>query len=345
MLPQGVNGRFTHFPTSDYPTESVHQKQRSTQTPHMNSSLDHVVPNMTVPSDSEDDEPLSKRVKRGVSMEKALPREKATCPPCRASSPNVETPLGPAPEREMNTLPDNAESESDSEEYPEAKDAEQALEEYEAKQQGNNAPVYTGPEWAVEREKEKLQGAGDHDAFVARAYKFRDRAQKVFAREKDRLLTGLGGRVTAHQIKLLKDVKMTFDRGTRRRGVWKPKYNCIGLSARLVDGGFPVDQVVMTIRHELAHAATPIYVGHNHVWKCFNLSIGGDGQRCCTSQEAKAIIGHKVEIYCPVGGPTKGNGHFFHEKQKAPSQRWINNKICAKCKKEGVTSKFIWRRV
>lgn len=278
-------------------------------------------------------------------MGKTPSPEKAACVPCRSSSPNIETPLGPVSEKGTNALSDDTEPESDSEEYPEAKDAELALEEYEAKQEGSNAPVYTGPEWGVEREKEKLQGAGDHDAFVVRAHKFRDRAQKVFAREKGRLLTGLGGRVTAHQIERLKDVKMTFDRGTRRRGVWKSKHNCIGLSARLIDGGYPVDQVAMTIRHELAHAATPIRTGHNHVWRCFNLSIGGDGQRCCTSQEAKAIIGHRVEIYCPVGGPTKGNGHFFHEKQKAPSQRWINNKICAKCKKEGVTSKFIWRRV
>ena len=287
-----------------------------------------------IESDSEEDEPLARRVAK-----KAKPGPVAA-PPAAGKRP-VSPPdrgglFGPLP-----PMPgDSEDDDSEDDDHPEADEAEQALEAWEAKRAAAAAPTYTGSEWNVEREGDDLAG----QQWVDRAHAFRARAQRIYDNEKARLLTGLDGRVTEQHRASLAPFTLIFDKGTRRRGVCKYKYKTIGLSARLIDGGFPADQVAKVIRHELSHACNPKQ-HHNHVWSLFDISIGGDGRRCCVSEEAKAIIGHKVEIYCPVGGAKASTGHYFAKKQVAPSRKWLGRKICPLCKRNGTVSYFQFRRV
>ena len=186
--------------------------------------------------------------------------------------------------------------------------------------------VPTEEKWpAVPREGETLTG----QAYIDRAYKLRERAQAIFESEKKHIIdnTLVGDAEKKH----LTPYTLVFDRGTRRRGVCKypsskrPR-GYIGLSAKMVDGGTPADKLVNVIRHELSHACKP-GMKHNAVWKQFDLMIGGDGKRCCSDEEIKAIIGHRIEVYCP-----NDIKHFLKKMQKRPSQKWLTSKVCKTCR-------------
>ena len=128
----------------------------------------------------------------------------------------------------------------------------------------------------------------------------------------------------------LRPYVLIFDRGTRRRGVCKypsaTRRAYIGLSARMVDNAVSADKIVKVVRHELSHACNPGQK-HNDVWKEFDRLIGGDGQRCCTDEEVKQAIGHRIEVVCPTD-----RAHFVKKMQKAPTHRWLQTYVCRHCK-------------
>lgn len=202
-------------------------------------------------------------------------------------------------------------------------------------------PCYSNERWQVTGEQEHLVG----EKWIERAHAFRKRAHQIYDVEKTRLMTGLGGRVTKAQCTNLASFTLSFSKGTRCRGVCDYAHKTIRISARLVDGGLSPDQVAQVFRHELSHAANPGQK-HNCVWSAFNISIGGDGKRCCSSKEASSIIGHKVEIYCPSGDAVTANtGHFFAKRQIAPARKWLANKICRQCNSKGIISHLRYRFV
>lgn len=164
--------------------------------------------------------------------------------------------------------------------------------------------------------------------FVERAHKLRDRAREIFEYEKQRILDN--PRVSESAKEHLRPYTVTFDGGTRRRGVCKyptsKRRGYIGLSARMVDNAVSADKIAKVVRHELSHACNPGQK-HNNVWKQFDLLIGGDGQRCCTDEEVKNAIGHRIEVVCPTD-----RGHYLRKMQNAPTRKWLHNYVCKHCK-------------
>ncbi len=183
-------------------------------------------------------------------------------------------------------------------------------------------------------EKQWYTVSGETDAgltstlFVERAYKLRDRAKEIFEYEKQRILDNpwVSEEAKAH----LRPYVLIFDRGTRRRGVCKypsaTRRAYIGLSARMVDNAVSADKIVKVVRHELSHACNPGQK-HNDVWKEFDRLIGGDGQRCCTDEEVKEAIGHRIEVVCPTD-----RAHYVKKMQKAPTYKWLQKYVCKHCK-------------
>ena len=110
----------------------------------------------------------------------------------------------------------------------------------------------------------------------------------------------------------------------------KTGYGCyIGLSSKMVDNGTPAASVAAIIRHELSHACCPGQK-HNHVWKAFNQSISGDGERCCNDKIVEAIIGYPFVIRCEKGCCSTG-------RQKKPSFKIRDQiekrlRVCKTCK-------------
>ena len=124
---------------------------------------------------------------------------------------------------------------------------------------------------------------------------------------------------------------------------------------RLVDFGCPAKELLLLARHELSHAAHP-GVHHNAVWAAYNLSVGGDGKRCDSSEVTKATLGHKVQIYCEALGSRNGaetinmslaqnSRHTFKKRQKAPSYKDMLKWSCKTCRKNGLKGRLFYRRV
>jgi len=204
--------------------------------------------------------------------------------------------------------------------------------------------VESSPLDKVEGEDQTLKGK----EWVDRAYRFRDRANKIFKMEKKAVLDN--PQVSQAQKQSLLRFDFRFDRGTTRRGICKyprsrDETGYICLSAKMVDRGTPAEKIQKIIRHEISHACTP-GCHHNQTWKDFDILIGGDGQRCCEDEEVEKIIGHRVEVYCSRGGPVEGGKHYFAKMQKAPSRRFMRDKCCGGCRLvDGVTSRLVYRRV
>lgn len=174
-------------------------------------------------------------------------------------------------------------------------------------------------------------------------HELRNRARDVFKSEKERLLTGLGGVVSPEQIELLKPYQLEFStRAKRRLGACHYDTKRISLSRELISKGLPLDQVVETIRHEFAHAAMP-KEHHSAKWAAFCLAIGGDGKRC--AEGLSEMIGHKVEVFCPVGGQASGSGHYFAKRLVKPNRNFLERNVCSKCKTEGKLTRIIYKRV
>lgn len=60
------------------------------------------------------------------------------------------------------------------------------------------------------------------------------------------------------------------------------------------------DEVVMTIRHEVAHALSPSYAGHGAIWRAKCLELGGNGKQYNTT----ANLSKKFKGTCPNCGET-----------------------------------------
>lgn len=167
----------------------------------------------------------------------------------------------------------------------------------------------------------------------------------------ERLFTHVRNEIAANpacsedQAALLADYRVHLDAGTRRRGVCKYTSKTIGISSALVEGGISDDHLIEILRHELSHAANP-GAKHGPAWKAFYVAIGGNGERCDKSDESRAAVGHKIEIYCPVGGPVKDSGHLYAKRHVAPTAKFLASKCCRKCLRESkVVSRLVWKRV
>lgn len=196
-------------------------------------------------------------------------------------------------------------------------------------------------------------------AYVARAYDFRRRAEALFHAECTRQMKhGVVTSEQADRIAIVRRKRLQFGRSNQTRGKYTYDYvpgtrtpdvrtGAITVSAALVDWGCPVQELLLLIRHEISHAANPDH-GHDAVWREYDLAVGGDGETCDTSSATKGILGHKVEIFCPVGGyETKGRtGHFFQTAQIKPTPRKLR-RACRKCHRDtnGKPRLHAWRRV
>ena len=85
------------------------------------------------------------------------------------------------------------------------------------------------------------------------------------------------------------------DSAKTRLGVCKYKSRVISLSKLFISRATE-EEVLNTIRHEIAHALTP-GDGHGAAWWKTALSIGSDGKRCSNFD----IGGHKWRLVCPCG--------------------------------------------
>ena len=185
---------------------------------------------------------------------------------------------------------------------------------------------------AILGEGQKLVGRD----YEERAYRFRDRAQKIFDAEKQRFLDSRY--ITPGMRLLVEPFRLCFDRGTTRRGVCKHRDRMIGLSALMVDGGVRAEKVLEVVRHELTHAALP-KDKHGEAWKALNLKMGGDGKRCCQDAETRDKIGFKIVLACShvtdvMKDPKASGGHCHSRRQKAPSTAWLRGRQCCKCARE-----------
>jgi hypothetical protein len=196
-------------------------------------------------------------------------------------------------------------------------------------------------------------------AYIARAYHFRRRAEAIFQAE-CRRQQSLPSTTAEHDhlIEIVRQKGVVFRKiGVRVRGMYK--WTCrpgtrlpdvqtghIILSTNLIDRGCPVPELLLLLRHELSHAVTPGH-GHDTMWRDYCLAIGGNGARYDTSHVTRGLLGHRVEIYCPVGGyETKGKtGHYFQTAQIKPTPRKLQ-KCCRKCYRDtGQDRTHSWRRV
>jgi hypothetical protein len=195
-------------------------------------------------------------------------------------------------------------------------------------------------------------------AYLTRAAEFRVRAEALFQAEchrqqKHPVVTP----EQAEWIGIVRHKRLRFGRSNETRGAYTCLYlpgtrtpnlltGVVTVSADLVDRGCPVRELLLLLRHEISHAANPDH-GHDTLWKTYDIAIGGDGERCDASSVTAGILGHKVEIFCPIGGyATKGaNGHYFQTGQIKPTARKLR-KSCLKCHRDsGTYSAHTWRRV
>ena len=215
----------------------------------------------------------------------------------------------------------------------------------------------------------KIENAGVKDLprekFVARAYSYRERAKAIFEAECQRQMRSASPAQKEGLLAALMN-GLNFDKGSRRRGVCKFRCRgkskevvtssiCVLFSARLVDFGCSVNELLMLARHELSHAANP-GSHHNSVWAAYNLSVGGDGKRCDSSEVTKSTLGHRVQLYCEAIGAANGlksideslaenSRHFFKKRQVAPNAAFLRGKRCKACRKNGLSGRLFWRRV
>lgn len=95
---------------------------------------------------------------------------------------------------------------------------------------------------------------------------------------------------------LQKGWKFTFDHAKVRAGVCRYRKKTISIAANLVENA-PHEEVIDTIKHEIAHALVPPGNGHNEVWRQMALAIGCNGERCHSLQFSQ----HKYVQKCANG--------------------------------------------
>lgn len=86
----------------------------------------------------------------------------------------------------------------------------------------------------------------------------------------------------------LKGYKGIIDTRTKTRaGQCNYRRKTVSVSTWLVEHN-TLEEVINTITHEIAHAISYVFfehAGHGFIWKNIHIKIGGDGQRCYTSNQ------------------------------------------------------------
>ena len=118
-----------------------------------------------------------------------------------------------------------------------------------------------------------------------------------------------------------------MDNAKRRFGCCHYNTRSISLSKELVQANSE-DRVKMTILHEIAHALVGHGNGHNRIWKNKCLEIGGDGNRCYTTDNTNTIKG-KWQYNCI------NCGRIVHRHRKIRKQL-----ACGRCCKKYNNNKW-----
>ncbi len=112
----------------------------------------------------------------------------------------------------------------------------------------------------------------------------------------------------------LRDWTFRFNTNKSRLGVCKYRYKRIEISIHLLDLG--IDEVVHTIKHEIAHALVGSKAGHGPIWKKKAIELGCS-PRACSTKSLK--VKPRYIGTCP-------NGHVFNRHRRATRRT-----SCPKC--------------
>ena len=115
-----------------------------------------------------------------------------------------------------------------------------------------------------------------------------------------------------------------LDHAKRRLGCCHESQRRITISKYLLLGGVRRTVLENTLRHELAHAATPRH-HHDSVWREMALRLGCDGERCGDGTALREAAPRKVRFFCPCG-------RCDFKKYKVPSYKWLERRRCRQCK-------------
>lgn len=124
----------------------------------------------------------------------------------------------------------------------------------------------------------------------------------------------------------LTDWEFEFDRAKRRFGRASHSKKVISLSAPIVARNSE-ENVLETIRHEIAHALIDPSHGHDATWYNMALSVGSNGKVTYDAKEVDAPEGKWIGV-CELGHRTRPRhrrGNFVCKKDRTPIT-WIENK-------------------
>lgn len=130
----------------------------------------------------------------------------------------------------------------------------------------------------------------------------------------------------------LQDWSFHFDRGTTRLGACYSGLKKITISKQLAMNN-PWKQIRETMLHEIAHALTPAYMGHNRIWRETYTKLGGAETRDYSVIKMPAL---------------KAIGHCPNCKRKVQARR-KSAVACGTCCKEFNRSRYsdkykiVWR--
>ena len=98
---------------------------------------------------------------------------------------------------------------------------------------------------------------------------------------------------------------------------------------------FTREEVVETIKHEMAHALVPPTVrSHGPEWKHMARKLGSTGMRCLTAEES-AKIQARYSGECPQGHPFK--------RHKKTSTMEVGGYYCPPCYKKKLEAAIVWK--
>lgn len=122
-----------------------------------------------------------------------------------------------------------------------------------------------------------------------------------------------------------------FDNARRRAGYCHFGTKTISLSRHFVrlNG---VEEIRLTILHEIAHALVGVEHGHDSVWRSTCLDIGGDGRRCYDADDVQMPPGRYL-------GVCSANPLHTFTRHKASARMRDGSLYCRRC---GIGGKIIW---
>ena len=118
----------------------------------------------------------------------------------------------------------------------------------------------------------------------------------------------------------LNDWRFTFDNAKKRHGQCRYSQKIISFSKYGIK--LPMESILDTILHEIAHALTGYQAGHGEVWRQKAISIGCNGNR---TESENLIVQAKYTIKCEVCG------HSWTKNRLNPSALAISwHKVCGR---------------